>query len=293
MRAEIHNETDLTWMLMELEPMPTLTTNDVHYQYILGISGEQLLGAEYYGSYSGVDVLLLYSTANDGQVYRVGDFCFYWKGPITLFAHKDGEIFELKEAYKLGYIGDADLSVILQYHARFFQKEFAAWIEMMRRINPDIRPAETTSLIPSESTSGAITYAGTDLSWLYEPADPPLPLSEFSEEECAQIRAAYLDRYGSPFPYSLDPTAPQAWSFGTYQDCVTVWYPRWTTVSGYRGEPLYVGTEYFGYISAFVYHEGKIYTLREAYYVENLISDEDLGEIRAYYREMMRKRLDS
>ena len=59
------------------------------------------------------------------------------------------------------------------------------------------------------------------------------------------------------------------------------------------GRRQFYAAVYFGYIAAYVYHDGKIYTLREAYYLENLISDEDLVGIRAYYREMMRKRLDS
>ena len=286
-REDAQNNAEIDWMLAKADPLPELEISDVEYQRIVALTHDHPDASEilqYYGTYG--EATVLYTSAECGGVWpphttclasgaklelsytlTVGDFTLCYPRFFALIALVDSSIYTLKEAYELGYLTEADLQTIRDYHRRVFQISYPELIE--EQVFP-----EWDSFYPERDTTwiGGPLYNETDLSWMLEEPDPLPELEQPSFEHLKELNT------WNPFSH----LALNSEYYGTYNGAEVYLCPGVTAT----GMCIYVGTACFYRAMGFgiyVYKNGEMFTLREAYYLEEIITDEDLETILGYH----------
>ena len=284
-RENAQNDAEIDWMLAKADPLPEFEITDVDRQRLAAVTqGHALIyWTPYYGKYGEADILIVgkceyaltpHSTCLSSEkplelayVNTVGKFSFCYPAPVNIIAVVEHSVYTLNEAYELGYITDSDLKTIHDYHRREFQLNYPELIEEQVF-------TEWDSYYPERDTTwiGEPLYNETDLSWMLEEPDP-LP-------ELEQPTLAHLRELNTWDPDSY--LALNSEYYGTYNGAEVYLCPGVI----YEDMCIYVGTACFYDTESFeiyVYKDGKMFSLQEAYYLEEIITDEDLETILGYH----------
>ena len=267
-RENAQNDAEVDWMIAKADPLPELKLTDVSHQRFIAVT-RGFIGSSsrppYYGKYGEAEIVFSdYVLADWGGAYThtVGKFSFCYPIPFNIVAIVGASYYSLNEAYELGYVTDSDLQTIHDYHRREFQLNYPELIEEQVF-------TEWDSFYPERDTT---LYNETDLSWMLEEPDP-LPKLE-------QPTLAHLRELNTWDPDSY--LALNSEYYGTYNGAEVYLCPGVI----YTDMCIYVGTACFYDTESFeinVYKDGKMFSLREAYYLEEIITDEDLETILGYH----------